>query len=88
MREKTDCFAAYIRSSPSQSKKKKKYTIKACITTNSKNLMSHPKLKSLSHPKLLYVFKPNDCDKNDFFYSHANETYYRKKDLHLALLGK
>ena len=50
--------------------------------------MSHPKLKSLSHPKLLYVFKPNDCDKNDFFYSHANETYYRKKDLHLALLGK
>ena len=43
---------------------------------------------SLSHPKLLYVFKPNDCYKKDFFYSHANETYYRKKDLHLALLGK
>ena len=44
---------------------------------------------SLSHPKLLSVFKPNDCDKNDFFfYSHANETYYHKKDLHLALLGK
>ena len=43
---------------------------------------------SLSHPKLLSVFKPNDCEKNDFFHSHANETYYRKKDLHLALLGK
>ena len=42
----------------------------------------------LSHPKLLYVFERNDCYKNDFFYSHANETYYHKKDLPLALLGK
>ena len=43
---------------------------------------------SLSHPKLLSFFKRNDYDKNDVFYSHANETYYHKKDLHLALLGK
>ena len=43
---------------------------------------------SLSHPKLLTFFKRNDYDKNDVFYSHANETYYHKKDLHLALLGK
>ena len=42
---------------------------------------------SLSHPKLLSFFKRNDYDKNDVFYSHANETYYHKKDLHLALLG-
>ena len=39
---------------------------------------------SLSHPKLLSFFKRNDYDKNDVFYSHANETYYQKKDLHLA----
>ena len=43
---------------------------------------------SLSHPRLLYVLERNDFDKNDCFYSHANETYYHKKDLHLALLGK
>ena len=41
---------------------------------------------SLSHPKLLSFSKRNDYDKNDVFYSHANETYYHKKDLHLALL--
>ena len=41
---------------------------------------------SLSHPKLLSFFKRNDYDKNDVFYSHANETYYCKKNLHLALL--
>ena len=65
--------------------KKEKYTIKPCITTNSKNLNV-----SLSHPKFLYFFERNDCDINDFFYSHANETYYHKKDLILllALLGK
>ena len=43
---------------------------------------------SLSHPKLLSFFKRNDYDKNDVFYSHANKTYYHKKDFHLALLGK
>ena len=43
---------------------------------------------SLSHPKLLSFFKRNDYDKNDVFYFHANETYYHKEDLHLALLGK
>ena len=45
---------------------------------------------SLGNPKLLYVFKRDDCDKNDFFffYFHAKETYYHKKDLHLAFLGK
>lgn len=42
----------------------------------------------LESPQASFLFKRNDYDKNDVFHSHANETYYLKKDFHLALLGK
>ena len=58
--------------------------MKPCITTNSKNLMYDINRPSLSCQS---VSKRSDCDENlTFFYSHANQTYYHKKDLHLALL--
>ena len=81
---KTDCFAAYIRSSASQSKERKKYTIKPCITTNSKSLNVSLNV-SLSHPKLLYVFERNDCDKKWLFLLPCKWNLLSQKGFNFAL---